>query len=194
MYAPILIVSSLLMSWAVPGGDEGSGNANQITESPVGAALLAPLKTELKQALMAGMQQGPAHAINVCKVQAPAIADSLSVEGVTMGRSSHRLRNPENRPPEWVSDVLQAYLSEDSDRRPQVVPLTNGREGYVEPITVQPLCLACHGGNLAPDVAAKISKMYPDDKATGFEIDELRGVYWVEYPASVVATQSLIVE
>jgi len=164
------------------------------TEPPRGAALLAPLKTELKQALMAGMQKGPSNAISVCRVQAPAIADSLSVEGVRIGRSSHRLRNPENRGPEWVNDVLQAYLSKDSDRRPQVVPLKNGREGYVEPITIQPLCLACHGKNLAPDVAAQISKMYPDDEATGFEIDDLRGVYWVEYPASVVTTQPLIVE
>ena len=28
----------------------------------------------------------------------------------------------------------------------------------------------------------------------GFELDDLRGVYWVEYPASAVTTQSLIVE
>jgi len=153
------------------------------TESARGAALLAPMKTELKQALMAGMQKGSANAISVCKVQAPLIADSLSVEGVKVGRSSHRLRNPENRAPEWVNDVLQAYLSEDSDRMPQVVPLANDREGYVEPITIKPVCLACHGESLAPDVAMQINKMYPDDEATGFEIDDLRGVYWAEYPA-----------
>ena len=61
-----------------------------------GAQLLAPLKGDLKQALMAGMQGGPLNAISVCKDQAPAIAASHSVEGVKIGRTSHRLRNPAN--------------------------------------------------------------------------------------------------
>jgi len=152
--------------------------------TPRGAELLAPLKTELKQALMAGMQEGPLNAISVCRVQAPAIADSLSVEGTNIGRTSHRLRNPDNLAPEWVNVVLQSYLGEDKNHVPQVVSLANDREGYVEPITIKPLCLACHGENIAADVAAQIDEIYPDDQATGFSIDELRGVYWVEYSVS----------
>ncbi len=154
------------------------------TESARGAALLAPLKTELKQALMAGMQKGPLNAINVCKAQAPEIADALSIDGIKVGRTSHRLRNPDNQAPGWVNGVLQEYLSDEKDRTPQVVSLANNREGYVEPIALQPLCLACHGGNLAADVAEQINTLYPDDEATGFEVDELRGVYWVEYPVA----------
>jgi hypothetical protein len=65
-----------------------------------------------------------------------------------------------------------------------VVSLANNREGYIEAITIKPLCLACHGSDLAPDVAEQIQGMYPDDEATGFELDDLRGVYWVEYPAA----------
>jgi hypothetical protein len=152
------------------------------TEPARGAELLAPMKMELKQALMASMQECPLNAISVCKDQAPAIADSLSVEGIQMGRTSHRLRNPANTAPDWVDVALRAYLGEDADRTPRVVPLANDREGYVEPITVKPLCLACHGKDLASDVAAKIKDAYPDDEATGFEVDDLRGVFWVEYP------------
>ncbi len=149
-----------------------------------GAELLAPLKKNLKLALMTGMQKGPVNAISVCKDQAPAIADSLAVDGVQIGRTSHRLRNPANSAPEWVDPVLRAYLEEESDRAPRVVSLANNREGYVEPITIKPLCLACHGETLAPDVAAQIKSMYPQDEATGFKVDELRGVYWVEYLAA----------
>ncbi len=155
----------------------------QETEPARGAELLAPLKKNLKLALMAGMQKGPLNAISVCKDQAPAIADSLSVEGIQIGRTSHRLRNPANSAPEWVDPVLRAYLEEESDRAPRVVSLANNREGYVEPIMIKPLCLACHGETLAPDVAAQIETMYPEDEATGFKVDELRGVYWVEYSA-----------
>ena len=157
---------------------------SQETEPALGAELLAPMKMELKQALMAGMQEGPVNAISVCKVQAPAIADSLSVEGIQMGRTSHRLRNPENSAPDWVHVALGTYLVEDTDPAPRVVPLANDREGYVEPITIKPMCLACHGISLAPDIAAQIREAYPDDEATGFEVDDLRGVYWVEYPVA----------
>lgn len=156
----------------------------QGTEPARGAELLTPMKMELQRALMAGMQKGPLNAIGVCKVQAPAIAESLSVEGVQIGRTSHRLRNPANSAPDWVDPILKAYLNDDSDRAPRLVSLANNREGYVEPITIKPLCLACHGATLAPDVAAMIETMYPQDEATGFKVDELRGVYWVEYSAA----------
>ena len=163
----------------------GSGTAStEGAEFARGAELLAPLKKDLKQALVSGMQKGPLHAIKVCKDKAPAILDSLAIEGVQIGRTSHRLRNPANSGRDWVDTVLQAYLSEESDRAPRLVPLPNGRMGYVEPIVVQPLCLACHGKSLAPDIAAQIKEAYPEDEATGFDVGDLRGVYWAEYPAA----------
>ena len=76
--------------------------------------------------------EGAVNAISVCKDQAPAIADSLWVDDVRIGRTS---------------------------RSSRVVSLANNREGYVEPIMIQPLCLACHGEALAPDVAAQIEAM-----------------------------------
>ena len=176
----------LVTAWAVlVVASCASGAAlTQEAEPARGAELLAPLKNNLKLALMAGMQKGPLNAISVCKDQAPAIAGSLAVDGVQIGRTSHRLRNPANSAPEWVDPVLRIYLEEESDRAPRAVSLANNREGYVEPITIKPLCLACHGETLTPDVATQIETMYPQDKATGFVIDELRGVYWVEYPAA----------
>ena len=73
-----------------------------------GAALLAPFKSELKRALTEGMQKGPATTIEVCSKDAPAIAASLSVDGVRMGRSSHKLRNPANVAPDWLVPIIDA--------------------------------------------------------------------------------------
>ena len=157
----------------------------QKLETDHGAKLLLPLKMNLKQALMAGMQEGGAvHAIKACKDQAPEITNALAVQGVQIGRTSHRLRNPDNTAPEWADIALKSYLNDETDRAPRVVSLANNREGYIEAITIKPLCLACHGSNLAPQVAEQIQAMYPQDEATGFELDDLRGVYWVEYPAA----------
>lgn len=136
-----------------------------------GAELLSPFKAELKEALVAGMQEGPAAAIEICSEKAPVIAAGLSVDGVTMGRSSHKLRNPENAPPEWLEPVAEPIL----------VDLGDGRHGYAEPIFIQPLCLTCHGSNIDPAIAARIEALYPDDQATGFREGDFRGVFWVEF-------------
>ncbi len=144
------------------------------------AALLAPLKQNLKSALLAALEQGPEHAVSVCKEQAPAIARSLSVDGVILGRSSHRLRNPANAPPAWVAPVIEAWLADGASREPVSVELEDGRSGYVEPIVMQPLCTTCHGSAIPRALAERIAADYPQDRATGFAIGELRGVYWVE--------------
>ena len=172
-----VVVAGLVLMACTPGTAQ-----KQWAESARGAELLAPFKKDLKQALVAGMQKGPLDAISVCKDQAPAIAESLSPEGIQMGRTSHRLRNPDNLAPEWVDTVLQTYLGEEPGRAPRLVTLPNDRLGYVEPIATQPLCLVCHGKSLAPDVAAHIAEAYPEDQATGFAAGDLRGVFWVEYP------------
>ena len=155
----------------------------QDAELARGAELLTPFKKDLMQALKSGLAEGPAEAIQVCRVKAPGIADTLSVDGVRMGRSSHKLRNPDNTAPDWASPIMQAYLDDPASREPRAVKLADDRWGYVEPIMVQPLCLTCHGTELAADVAGQISELYPEDRATGFEAGDLRGVFWLEFPA-----------
>ena len=155
--------------------------ADAVDPATRGAELLGPFKSELMQALSSGMQEGPAAAIEVCSEVAPGIASSLSVDGVRMGRSSHKLRNPANVPPEWLEPLIAAYASGTGEMQPQTVALGDGRSGYAEPIRVQPLCLTCHGTELDPGIAAQIAENYPADEATGFGVGEFRGVFWVEF-------------
>ena len=160
----------------------GTSAYAQDAELARGAELLAPFKKNLQQALKSGLAEGPAEAIQVCRVKAPEIADALSVDGVLVGRSSHKLRNPDNTAPDWVSPIMQAYLDDPASRSPQAVELAGNRWGYVEPIIAQPLCLTCHGSELAPDISEQIAELYPEDNATGFEAGDLRGVFWLEFP------------
>lgn len=144
-----------------------------------GAALLAPFKTSLKNELVTSMQSGLDEAIGACSTAAPAIAEALSVDGVVMGRSSHKLRNPMNAATDWVAIAIDDYLAGQS--QPVAVDLGGGRHGYVEPIVTQPLCLTCHGQELQPEVAEKLLALYPEDQATGFAAGDFRGVFWVEF-------------
>lgn len=102
-----------------------------------------------------------------------------------MGRTSDRLRNPANASPTWVEPILAAYLADASNRAPRSVTIGPGREGYVEPIVMAPLCETCHGAQIAPELQARIDTLYPDDQATGFATGDLRGVFWVEYPVAI---------
>lgn len=52
-------------------------------------------------------KERPAAAVEVCQVEASQIAQAKSAElGVRIGRTSDRLRNPNNQPPEWAKSTL----------------------------------------------------------------------------------------
>ncbi len=166
----------------------GAAQADEAAQAR-GAELLLPFKKELKSALLAGLEQGPVEAISVCREQAPEIADSLMQDGIRLGRSSHRLRNPGNEAPDWVRPVMQEYLDDDNNRGPSIVALAEDQWGYAEPIITQPLCLTCHGDAVPPVLAERIEELYPEDRATGFEAGELRGVFWLEFAMSGAAAE-----
>jgi hypothetical protein len=157
----------------------------QDAESSRGEQLLSPYKARLQDALRAGLSEGVVEAIAACRIQAPKIAESLSQDGIRVGRASHRLRNPANVPPSWVEPILESYVANASDREPRSVSLSASRIGYAEPIVLQPVCATCHGETIVEEVAVKINELYPEDRAVGFRVGELRGVFWVEYPDTV---------
>ncbi len=148
-----------------------------------GGKELAPFKAELMGALMAALQDGTEAAIEVCQLKAPEIEKKLSSDAVAIGRTSHKLRNPGNAPKPWMKPLLQKYLANPKQHLAEVVRLDNGGIGYAEPIFVQSNCLACHGSDLEPDVAALIDELYPADQARGFAEGDFRGMFWVEFAA-----------
>lgn len=152
-------------------------------------ATLAPFKEQLVDALTGSLSEGgPESAIHVCRDRAPEIATQLSVGGVEMGRTSHRTRNPANAPQPWVEPLLAAYLENPRDTKPRAVYLDEGKVGYVEPIYVMSFCLSCHGSSIDPTLLTEIQSVYPDDQATGFMADDLRGLFWVTIPRDARGT------
>jgi hypothetical protein len=167
---------------ALPGCDSEPPRAPAATAEERARAVLAPLKQGLMNELTRALEGGPENALDVCRLRAPEIAAAAGGEGIRVGRTSHRLRNPDNAPEPWIAPLLAAYVAEPSKREPALVPLDGDRLGYVEPITVQPLCLPCHGVDLAPAVRDKLAELYPEDGATGFATGDFRGLFWVVLP------------
>ncbi len=146
-------------------------------------AELLPFKEQMLDALTTSLEAGPANAISVCRERAPEIAAALSVDGVEMGRTSHRLRNPKNAPPPWAEPLLAAYLEDPAREGPMAVYIDESTIGYVEPIRAVSFCLSCHGPAVEPELLEEIRSLYPEDRATEFRTGDLRGLFWLTMPS-----------
>jgi hypothetical protein len=129
---------------------------------------------------------GPLSAIEACRDEAPKIAREVGEEtGFRIGRTSHRLRNPDNRPPGWAADVVKRIGRGDpaAGREPRVYVRTDGVEGLTMPITMKKMCVTCHGTEeqIPSKVRELIAEHYPEDRARDFRPDDLRGLIWVEW-------------
>jgi hypothetical protein len=160
--------------------DDLSGQAKAAVQ-----ALASSLKAELLAAIEAG---GATAAIEVCHSRAPAIAAEISEQqGLEVYRVSQRNRSPDNAPTDWQSTVLEDFEARlEAGEDPgslawqEVAGTEDGREyRFMKAIPTGGLCLQCHGSTIAPEVAARISELYPDDRATGFGPGDLRGAFVV---------------
>lgn len=140
------------------------------------------LKSELQSAMKKG---GPVHAVEVCHVKAPQIADEVSKKhGFEMGRSSHRLRNPENAPQETVAKYLERYGKKPYQEVSEDIVAVGDDWIVISPIPATPLCLTCHGSpeSFSSELKAALGEHYPEDQATGFQAGDVRGVMWARIP------------
>lgn len=147
------------------------------------------LQEQLKSAMAVG---GPTAAIEVCNVAAPAIAAEASEDrGWTIGRTSLKLRNPANAPDAWELSVLRGFearkaAGEDPagiDRAEFVVRDGERTFRYMKAIGTRAVCTVCHGSGIAPEVAAALDALYPEDRARGFEVGDIRGAFSITQPA-----------
>jgi len=153
-------------------------------------AFSGQLRNRLQSAMAEG---GPTAAVEVCHTEAPRIAAAVMAEhGVRMGRvaAPGRNRHPAQAADGWKLATLEAFqqaveagaaageqVAVMREQLPDGVALRMMRG-----IATEPVCLACHGEAVAPEVRETILARYPDDGATGFALGDLRGALWVEVP------------
>jgi hypothetical protein len=137
-------------------------------------------------------KSGPAGALSVCSEMVPQIAKEVATtHGVTLRRATSKPRNPKNAADDAEKAVLEVFaaaLAKKEAPKPQVIPNADGSTSFLASIVLgNPLCLQCHGTptqDIAPETLAAIQKLYPDDKATGFKLGDLRGLWRVTFPNS----------
>jgi len=179
---------------SVPKDEEVAAVTRHIAEN-----FIDELKTELMTALEDTVA-GATGAIYVCAEKAPELsAYYSSLPGLTVKRTSKRLRNPNNAPDEYELKTLEmlesrpAFGSQDHYEW----EITNGQRKFrfVRAIKTSSVCLKCHGNpeKMDKDVRAAIAEKYENDQATGFKLEELRGILTVslEWPEGKAVYDSI---
>jgi hypothetical protein len=150
--------------------------------------LLAALNTAIQAS-------GPADAIDVCKEMAPRMARAASEQsGWQIKRVSLGNRNPKAVPDAWERQVLEDFdrsqkAGADPAKLERWEVVTENHQAvrrYMRALPTQALCIQCHGTpeQLGAGVAERLKQRYPQDRATGYTIGQIRGAMTLRQPVA----------
>jgi uncharacterized protein DUF3365 len=149
----------------------------------IAQASFKSLSEQLKTALKSG---GVEAAVRFCNAVALPLTDSLSSKhGAVIKRTSLKLRNSLNAPDSMETTMLKIYLQMSRMRNPVLVPKILEKNDteiqFYAPIVIkEEACLKCHGilgQTLNEEDFAIIKRHYPADEATGYKMNQLRGMW-----------------
>ncbi|HKK76404.1 MAG TPA: DUF3365 domain-containing protein [Saprospiraceae bacterium] len=141
-----------------------------------------------KNLLGAINKKGSTGAVEFCNTRAIPLTDSMQhVQNVQIKRVSDQNRNPNNRANADELAYIQAAKAalQNGETIKGKISERNGQMVGYYPIITNDMCLQCHGdpaNDINPETLNKIQTLYPQDQATGYKSNELRGVWVVEIP------------
>lgn len=154
-------------------GNEISGQAQSVLLSNVSSAM---------------QKGGPEYAIEFCNIQASPLIDSLSkANNCTISRVSAKNRNPDNALKNEKEERLwDFYAASLNNGNASDTLIKQGKKlVYYKPIkTAMAACLKCHGTpgeDIQPATYQTILELYPNDKATGYDLNEFRGLWKIKF-------------
>jgi len=153
------------------------------------AAAVKDLGQVLQQLLGEELRRGTLEgAVKSCSESAQVVTGEFAKErAVELRRVSLKYRNQKDQPDDWEAAKLRQWepLAR-QNRLPADYAETVTENGkrflrYMKPITVQGVCLSCHGPReqLPAGVRHVLDERYPRGNATGYKAGELRGAFSV---------------
>jgi hypothetical protein len=132
---------------------------------------------------------GFSSAVRVCSELAQEMTLQFNARtGHHVRRVSLKYRNPKNVPDAYEQRKLEEFnilnqKKELSNEYSEVVE-EQGKKylRYLKPLIVAPLCITCHGSkeNIPQEVKTILAERYPDDRAIGFLVGDVRGAITVK--------------
>jgi len=160
-------------------------------------AVADSLGDDLMVGLASALERGgPTLAIHLCADSAQVRTLRYWKDGVYIRRVSERVRNVDDTPDTLELQALRQLAADQrAGRLPEeVMSVIRAADGtyqfqYLRPLLVQSACLACHGdpATFAPEVRQVLARRYPQDRATGYAVGDLRGAVSVRVPLAPVS-------
>lgn len=186
----------ILFSFLLSCRDSGNPEKDASYWMARGDSLVAKTFDTLRNTLLRAIgEHGFAGAISFCNTEALNLTNTFAGEGVTVKRTSDKIRNPLNAPDEMEKKILAEYLTQKKENKalqPVLKKDAAGNHHYFKPILVQALCLSCHGdksGPLLPETWQAIQQKYPDDKAFDYKEGDLRGIWHISFSGKKIIRQ-----
>ena len=154
--------------------------------------LFKALEPQLKKTIK---KEGFAKASEFCANEAKKLTIEVNKKlqkGVSVKRISLKNRNPLNTPintnEESILKAFDLLNSSNVKLKPLVEEETNSYKFYKPLVIKKGVCLKCHGDNnmIDKDAKAFFNKKYPNDKATGHKMNDVRGAIVVEIDKKVI--------
>lgn len=146
--------------------------------------LLKKLSTKLQYEMKTN---GLIAAAGFCSSNALILTQEVNlhqVKGLSVKRISLKERNPANIPSQEEAKVLESLqkLLEKKELPSYMVEEGTKSYKYYKPLSIKKeACLQCHGDtSKKPELDSFLKDNYPNDKATGYKMGDLRGAIVVE--------------
>ncbi|MBJ7881378.1 Tll0287-like domain-containing protein [Gelidibacter salicanalis] len=140
-----------------------------------------------KNLMTAIQNSGTLGALSFCNEKAYPLTDSMAVlQNADLKRVTDKPRNPANQANttelEHVETFKQVIANKELPN--PIVEDIDGKVKVYYPILTNQMCLQCHGKpnkNIEPSTLSKLTILYPEDKAIGYGLNEVRGIWSVTF-------------
>ena len=148
--------------------------------------LLNETAKQYKNTLIHGLQQNNLKkALKYCNKEVEKLVSKEYEKGFTIKRVSLRPRNKNNYPNLYEKEILEKFnklsLKDNKDLALEHSEVIKGKNNnkfvYVKAIRIKEVCLNCHGSNINDGLKKEIQKLYPDDKAINYKLNDIRGAF-----------------
>ena len=148
--------------------------------------LLKETAKQYKNTLIQGLQHNNLiKALKYCNKEVEQLVSKDSEKSFAIKRISLRPRNKNNYPNLYEKEILEKFnklsLIDNKDLALEhsdiIKDENNNKFVYVKAIRIKEVCLNCHGSNINDDLKKEIQKLYPDDKAINYKLNDIRGAF-----------------
>ena len=183
-YTQIFIILSLLITNISNSETTETNKPLILNEAKI---LLEETAKQYKNTLIQGLQHNDLKkALKYCNKEVEKLISKDKEKDFYVKRVSLKPRNKNNYPTLYEKEILEKFnglsLKDNKNLKLEHNEIIKDENNhnilvYAKAIRIKEVCLNCHGSNINDDLKKEIQKLYPDDKAINYKLNDVRGAF-----------------